>query len=202
MVLVNIRTGHGVAAIPSGSDWSVGEWLGNQSVEVIRDKNDPRWSDGGDNIIINGERCRLEDLAVIDQTVSDTDLAEMFAEALDFYEPHSYREANYMSAYGTDSPDTYAERMCGSKCFTGGAFDLDPALRGRLFNQFLILLSIANDPFISLLERMHMTPQECSNRFSIDAGMMQEWIDADRAPHHVRLMMAEATGLLKLRNLA
>lgn len=200
MILVNTRTGHGVASIPSTGDWSFGEWLEDQDVQIIHDKSDPRWSSEGGNIIINGSRCRPEDLAIIDQTVSDLDLAAMFEDALTFHDPQSYYEANYMAAHGPDSPDTYADHMCSSECFRG-VFDLDPKLRGKLFDQFLILFSIANDPFESLLKRMRMTPQECAYRFAIDGETMREWTSKDSVPSYVRLMMAEATGVLKLRNL-
>ena len=202
MILLHTKTGHGVAAIPSSGNWSFDEWLQNQNVEIILDKNDPRWSDEGDNIIINGVRCRLEDLAVVDQTVSDLDLAMMFREAVKFYEPQSYHELNHMAAYGPDSPDSYAADMCDSLCFRG-VFDLEPSLRGKLFNQFLVLFDVANEPFSSLLARMRLTPLECANRFAIDDETMQDWVSGhDSPPPYVRLMMAEATGLLKLRNLA
>lgn len=199
MILVNTQTGRGIAAIPSNGNWSLGEWLEDQDIQIIHDKSDPRWSNEGDNIIINGSRCRPEDLAIVNQTVSDLDLAIMFNEALTFYDPQSYYEANYMAAYGPDSPDTYADNMCSSECFRG-VFDLDPKLRGKLFDQFLILFSIAHDPFKFLLKRMRMTPQECACRFAIDGETMQEWIFKDSAPSYVRLMMAESTGVLKLRN--
>lgn len=94
-------------------------------------------------------------------------------------------------------PDAYASDVALSL--------LDPDTPGQeidmaLFEQFRTLWHVANDPFKVLLDRMGLTQTECSRRFCIPFRTVQNWAGEVRsAPPYLRLMMAEAVGLLRIR---
>lgn len=83
---------------------------------------------------------------------------------------------------------------------------LDPDDPGQevdmaLFEQLRVLWHVANDPFKSLLGRMGLKQTECSTRFCIPLRTVQDWAGERRTPPpYVRLMMAEAVGIVKLRD--
>lgn len=70
-----------------------------------------------------------------------------------------------------------------------------------LFEQLRTLWHVANDPFKALLERMGLGQTQCSIRFCINLRTVQHWANEDRVcPPYIRLMMAEAMGLLHIRD--
>ncbi len=79
--------------------------------------------------------------------------------------------------------------------------DLSQKVNMDLFEQLRILWHVANDPFKSLLERIGYNQTQCAIRFCIPRRTIQDWAGERRAaPLYIRLMMAEATGLLNIRS--
>lgn len=82
---------------------------------------------------------------------------------------------------------------------------LDPDNPGQegdveIFQQLRALWRVSNDPFKSLLARMGLNQTQCSVRFCIPLRTVQGWALGERTcPPYVRLMMAEAVGLLDIR---
>lgn len=67
--------------------------------------------------------------------------------------------------------------------------------------QIRMLWHVAKDPFKVLLSRVSMSQSKCSVRFCIPLRTVQHWCAGDReAPMYVRLMLAEAAGILKIRS--
>lgn len=69
------------------------------------------------------------------------------------------------------------------------------------FEQLRTLWHVAKDPFRDLLERMSLRQTQCSCRFCIPLRTVQDWVGERRTPPlYVRLMMAEAVGVLDIRD--
>ena len=64
MKIINTITNEIVATILGGNNLTLDEAI-NLVGEIINDTEDERWSDDGDNVIINGDRYWYEDLAAI-----------------------------------------------------------------------------------------------------------------------------------------
>lgn len=64
MKIVDTNTNETVAEILGGNRMTLDEAI-NFVGEIINDENDERFSDDGDNIIINGKRYWYEDLDII-----------------------------------------------------------------------------------------------------------------------------------------
>ena len=64
MKIVNTNTNGTVAEILGGDRMTLDEAI-NFVGEIINDANDERFSNDGDNVIINGERYWYEDLDII-----------------------------------------------------------------------------------------------------------------------------------------
>lgn len=74
--------------------------------------------------------------------------------------------------------------------------EIDP----DLVEQLQILWRIANDPFKSLLSMMGLSQAKAMTRFCINPRTIKHWAAGDRScPAYIRLLMAEVTGLLRLR---
>lgn len=78
--------------------------------------------------------------------------------------------------------------------------DLDQKVDMDLVKQLTKLWRVANDPFRVLLASMGLSLSQCSARFCIPYRTVQDWAAERRscAPY-IRLMMAELTGLVQLR---
>ena len=75
--------------------------------------------------------------------------------------------------------------------------EMDP----DLWQQLRTLWEVAHLPFRDLLGRMGLKQIGCSTRFCIPLRTVQGWALGEReCPSYVRLMMAEATGLVQLRS--
>lgn len=72
-----------------------------------------------------------------------------------------------------------------------------------LIEQLRILWHTVRDPFDVFLEKLGLTAAKCCNRFNIPFPTLHEWLNGKTsAPDYIRLMMAEAVGLLTIRDLA
>ena len=83
---------------------------------------------------------------------------------------------------------------------------LDPDDPGQevdaeLFAQLRTLWHVANDHFKGLLELMGLNQTQCATRFCIPRRTIQNWAGGHRpCPPYIRLMMAELTGIVRLRD--
>lgn len=182
MVVFDAKSDCVVGFIPHNDLETVSECIEYLGGEVI-DENDPRWSDKGDNTIINGTRYRQEDLVARAQLLTEADLFGLFIAAM----RHDLR--------------SFIPDACAYYCIM--CLPMQKPVRDRkIMEQFCVLWHVANDPFQDLLNYMGLDEWQCRLRFVIDSKTMQGWLSGDvSVPPHVRLMMAEATGVLKLCSL-
>ena len=62
LTVKNKATGEIIGKILTNHTMTLDECIENLGGEVINDMGDPRWSDDGDNVIIDGKRYWYEDL--------------------------------------------------------------------------------------------------------------------------------------------
>lgn len=112
--------------------------------------------------------------------MTDKQIYQLFGETANYMDPDSFASDAALSLLNPEKP--------------GQEVDI------ALFEQLRVLWHIANDPFKDLLERMEMNQSQCSRRFCIPLRTVQNWAgEARSALPYVRLMMAEAMGLLDIR---
>lgn len=113
--------------------------------------------------------------------MTDKQIYQLFGETANYADPDAFASDAALSLLDPDDP--------------GQEVDL------AVFEQLRTLWHVANDPFKGLLERMGLRQTQCSVRFCISLRTVQHWANEDRAcPPYIRLMMAEATGLLDMRD--
>lgn len=113
--------------------------------------------------------------------MTDKQIYRLYGEAANYTDPDAFASDAALSLLDPDDPDQ----------------EVNIALAGHL-NE---LWHVANDPFKSLLERMGLNQTQCSTRFCIPYRTVQGWAGETRsAPPYVRLMMAELTGVVRLRD--
>lgn len=79
--------------------------------------------------------------------------------------------------------------------------DPDQKIDGGLVEQLGQLWKVANAPFRELLKLLGLSQTACSVRFCIPLRTVQGWALGERQiPSYTRLMMAELTGIVKLRD--
>ena len=99
--------------------------------------------------------------------------------------------------YLYSNADTFA---CG--CAHGLDFMYPESEDVDMGEQLRIFWHVVQDPFDVLLEKLGLTAEECGNRFYIASDIMHEWLNGGtNPPDSLRLMMANATGLLAIRDL-
>lgn len=105
----------------------------------------------------------------------------LYGEAANYNDPDAFASDAALSLLDSDDP--------------GQEVDM------ALFGQLQALWGVANDPFRALLEHMGLNQTQCSTRFCIPLRTVQDWAGERRTPPpYVRLMMAEAVGLLDIRD--
>ena len=183
MVLHDTKNNVDIGSIPANlpKEVDVGiRYLSGRTVGI----RDPLWSDKGDNVIIKGKRYRYEDLIITDRLVADADIHDILGWTRNYPDADTYAHEVYFSPVFID-------------VFASDSYRSNPKVEGQL----RILWHIAQDPFQTLLESVQLTPEKCADRFAIDSVTMEGWLSgAVAVPSYARLMIAEATGLLKLRN--
>ena len=149
--------------------------------ECIRHLKGKATNDGG--IIIRGSMYDHDGLVAIERKISD-DKIYLYA-----------GEGSYYSC-----ADDFASDCAQSFDY----MDLETEdVDMTFFEQLRILWYVMHDPFTALLEKMELTEADCSIRFCIPLNTIRGWIRGEEPiPAYVRLMMAEAVGLLAIRNLA
>lgn len=70
MKIINITTNETIKKILGGEKLTLDEAI-NLIGEIVNDTNDDRWSDDGDNVIINGERFWYEELDYVVDNYDD-----------------------------------------------------------------------------------------------------------------------------------
>lgn len=80
--------------------------------------------------------------------------------------------------------------------------DAEQKIDMELFEQLRTLWHVANDPFKDMLERMGLNQTQCATRFCIPLRTVQNWAgEINACPPYTRLMMAEASGIIKIRDM-
>lgn len=112
--------------------------------------------------------------------MTDKQIYLLFGEAANYTDPDAFASDAALSLLDPDDPGQEAD--------------------AGLFEQMRTLWHVANDPFRSLLESMGLSQSGCSSRFCIPLRTVQDWAGNRRSsPLYIRLMMAEAVGLLNIR---
>lgn len=112
--------------------------------------------------------------------MTDKDICRLYGEASSYEEPEAFASDAALSLLDPEDPNQ----------------EIDMAL----FEQLRTLWHVSSAPFRTLLERMGLTQAQCSTRFCIPIRTVQDWAGGRRTPPpYVRLMMAEAAGLLDIR---
>lgn len=113
--------------------------------------------------------------------MTDNQIYQLYGEAANYTDPNAFASDTAISLLAPDDP--------GRK------------VNMALFKQLRNLWHVANDPFRSLLERMGLSQSECSRRFCVPLRTVQGWALGERSClPYVRLMMAELTGIVRLRD--
>lgn len=113
--------------------------------------------------------------------MTDKRIYQLFGETANYADPDAFASDAALSLLDPDNPDQ--------------TVDMD------IFEQLRTLWHVARDPFRTLLDGMGMTQTQCSCRFCIPLRTVQDWAGERRTPPlYVRLMMAEAIGLLDMRD--
>lgn len=112
--------------------------------------------------------------------MTDKKIYHMYAEAANYKDPNAFASDAAPSLLDPEDPGQEIDMV--------------------LFSGLQTLWHVANDPFRTLLERMGLNQSRCSARFCIPLRTVQGWALGERAcPPYIRLMMAEAVGLLDIR---
>ena len=169
-------------------DKYTGQLIGNVPIsqgktvdECIRHLKGKATDDGG--IIIRGSMYDHDGLVAIERKISD-DKIYLYAGESSYYSCADDFVSDCAQSFDYMDPE---------------ADDVDMAL----VEQLRMLWHTMQDPFAELLEKMELTEADCSIRFCIPLNTIRGWIRGEEPiPAYVRLMMAEAAGLLTIRNLA
>lgn len=113
--------------------------------------------------------------------MTNKEIYHFFCETGNYTDPDAYASDVALSLLGPDDPEQEVDM--------------------ELFEHLRTLWHVANDPFKTLLERMGINQAQCSVRFCIPLRTVQDWAGERRTPPpYVRLMMAELTGVVRLRD--
>ena len=97
-------------------------------------------------------------------------------------------------------PDAFASDWATSSVILS-AEDPEAEIDMDLVSNLQVLWHVARDSFRALLKRMGISQTSCATRFCIPLRTVQSWaLDERECPSYIRLMMAEATGLISLRS--
>ena len=95
--------------------------------------------------------------------------------------------------------DAFASDWSLSSALLPDGEDID----AELVAQLRVMWHVAHDPFKELLRAMGLTQARCVTRFCIPLRTVQDWAGArSKCAPYIRLMMAEAMGLLTVRGYA
>lgn len=110
--------------------------------------------------------------------MTDRQIYVYFAETVNYTDPDAFASDAALSLLDPED--------------TGQAVDMEA------FEQLRVMWHVARDPFKDFLRSMGLTQTQCSARFCIPLRTVQGWALGERTPPpYVRLMMAEAVGILK-----
>lgn len=112
--------------------------------------------------------------------MSDKQVFRLYGEAANYTDPDAFASDAALSLLDPDNP--------------GQEIDM------ALVDQLRTLWHVANDPFKALLKRMGLNQVQFACRFCVPLRTVQAWAGEKRTPPpYLRLMMAEAVGLLHIR---
>lgn len=113
--------------------------------------------------------------------MTDKQIYAYFCEAVHYADPDAFASDVALSLLDPEDPDQ----------------EVDP----ETVAQLRILWHVANDPFKGFLHLLGLNQSSCSRRFCIPLRTVQGWaLDSRTPPAYIRLMMAELTGLLRVRS--
>lgn len=113
--------------------------------------------------------------------MTDKQLYQIFDETSNYADPDAYASDVALSLLDPEDPSQEPD--------------------AALFEALRTIWHVSEDPFKALLERMGLTQTECSLRFCIPRRTVQNWAGGvNSAPSYLRLMMAELSGIVKLRD--
>lgn len=112
--------------------------------------------------------------------MTDKHIWRLYEEAANYTDPDAFASDAVLSLLDPDDPGQEVEMAS--------------------FDQLRTLWHVANDSFKALLTRIGLNQTQCAIRFCIPLRTVQGWAGEQRTPPpYLRLMMAEATGVLDLR---
>lgn len=113
--------------------------------------------------------------------MTDKTISSIYADAKGYIDPNAFASDVSLSFLDPEDPTQEVDMV--------------------LYEQLKTLWRVVNDPFRELLSLIGLNQTQCSTRFCIPLRTVQSWALGERpCPSYVRLMMAELTGLLQLRN--
>lgn len=113
--------------------------------------------------------------------MNDKQIYCLYGEAANYTDPDAFASDAALSLLDSENPDQGVNMV--------------------LFEQLITLWHVANDPFNKLLKLMNLNQSKCATHFCIPLRTVQDWAGERRTPPpYLRLMMAEAIGLLNIRN--
>ena len=102
----------------------------------------------------------------------------------------------WADAQAAADPEAFASDWVTSSAFIDPE-EPEQEIDTGLFRQLQTLWGVAHWPFRELLQRMELSQTGCAQRFCIPLRTVQDWAAEKRTPPaYVRLMMAEAVGLI------
>lgn len=113
--------------------------------------------------------------------MTDKQINTYFGEAVNYADPDAFASDVALALLDPYAPDQQPD--------------------AALFDQLRILWHVACDPFRDFLALVGLSQTECSIRFCIPLRTVQGWSGVSRSsPPYLRLMIAELTGVLRVRD--
>lgn len=113
--------------------------------------------------------------------MTDKQIYILYGESTNYKDPDAFASDALISLLDPDEPGQ----------------DVDMAMMEPL----LMIWHIANDSFRDFLSLIGLNQTQCSNRFCIPLRTVQDWARGVRTPPpYVRLMMAELSGIIDIRD--
>ena len=112
--------------------------------------------------------------------MTDKQIYTYFGETANYTDPDAFASDVAMSLLNPEDPDQEADI--------------------ELVEQLRILWHVARDPYKDFFRLLGLSQTQVSIRYCIPLRTVQRWAAEDNTPPvYVRLMMAEAAGILKIR---
>lgn len=112
--------------------------------------------------------------------MTNEQIYRIFGEAANYTDPDAFASDATLSLMSPEDPDQEIDM--------------------NLVLQLRTMWEVYHLPFKDLMNRMDLNQSQCSRRFCIPLRTVQDWAGGRRTPPaYLKLMMAEAIGLLEIR---